>query len=330
MTWLRVVASRLSGWLRRYRHDEEFADELRFHLEMERRRWVDAGMSEAEARRRARLRFGGVERVREEVRDARGISALDTLKTDFRHAVRYLARRPRLTAVAIATLSLGIGATTAISSVAEALLLRPLPYPESDRLVALRSTYRQGVGIDGRTARATVIDWERAQSFDAVVAYAWVSVALPGAGLSEQLSGLWVTPGFEDLFAPRLLGRSLTNDDRLSLVMVLGRGVRLRIFESDPTLVGKLVDLYMRNLEGVTTPPPVRALKSLGIGDYARHCETDVGQVGSATAAPADVRGPAKARTIGAREDVPPGFSRRQGAESPRRRRFHELLVAEG
>ena len=78
------------------------------------------------------------------------------------------------------------------------------------------------------------------------------------------------------------------------------------------------------------TPPPVRALKSLGIRDYARHCETDVGQVGSATAAPADVRGPAKARTIGAREDVPPGFSRRQGAESPRRRRFHELLVAEG
>ena len=189
MSWLRVIASRLSGWIQQYRHDEEFQDEVRFHLEMERQKNLDAGMSKAEAHRRAKLRFGGVEGVREEVRDAQGLRALDTLWADLRQAARRLATRPRFTVVAVATLAIGIGATTAISSVAEALLMRPLPYPDSDRLVALRSTHLRFDGIDGlgRTARGTVADWETAQSFEAVVAYRWVSVALLGDGPSEQL-----------------------------------------------------------------------------------------------------------------------------------------------
>ena len=255
MPWLRVIASRLIGWIQRYRHDQEFADELRFHLEMEKQRCVDAGMSEAEARRRANLRFGGVERAREEVRDARGLRVLDTLWADLRHAARRLARRRRFAVVAVATLALGIGATTAISSVAEALLLRPLPYPESDRLVALRSTNPRLDGTDGRTARGTVIDWETAQSFDAVVAYRWLSVALLGDGQSEQLSGLWVTPGFEDLFGPRLLGRPLTDDDRTARAMVLGRGVWQRRFEGAPKQVGELADLQVRNFDRVGPTP---------------------------------------------------------------------------
>ena len=282
MPWLRVIASRLSGWMQRYRHDEEFEDELRFHLEMERQKNLDAGMSTTEAHRRAKLRFGGVEGVREEVRDAQGLRALDTLWTDLRQAARRVATRPRFTVVAVATLAIGIGATTAISSVAEALLLRPLPYPNSDRLVALRSTHLRFDGIDGlgRTARGTVADWETAQSFEAVVAYRWVSVALLGDGQSEQLRGMWVTPGFEDLFGPRLLGRPLTDDDRTTRTLVLGRGVWQRRFEGDPGLVGGLLHLYHRNFDRVgPTPyqvvgvaesdlrfPPLTADFQLGVG----------------------------------------------------------------
>ena len=278
MTWLRVLASRVIGWSQQYRHDEDFADEVRFHLEMETQKNVDAGMSEAEARRRANLRLGGVARVRQDVRDARGLRALDTWWADLRHAARRLVRHPRFAIVAVATLAVGIGTTTAISSVAEALLLRPLPYAESDRLVALRSTNPRRDGVDGRTARGTVIDWETAQSFDAVVGYRWVSVALLGDGQSEQLGGLLVTPGFEDLFGPRLLGRSLTDDD--GRAMVLGRDVWHRRFDGDPGLVGELVDLHIINFDRVgPTPhqvvgvaestlrfPPLTADFQLGVG----------------------------------------------------------------
>lgn len=175
----------------------------------------------------------------------------DTIRTDLRQAARRLARQPKFATVAVLTLALGIGATTAITSVSEVLLLRPLPYPDSDRLVALRSTNPLLPAVNGRSARGTVADWaSEARSFEAVVAYRWLSVALAGDEGAEQLSGLSVTPGFSDMFGARLVGEPLAVEDRDRQRIVLGRGVWNRRFDRNPTVVGQAVNLYSFNLAG--------------------------------------------------------------------------------
>lgn len=124
----------LSSRFARHRAEEELAEEMEFHLEMEIERNRERGLSPQEARRQARIRLGGVEQVKEAYRDQRTLPRLEQWLLDIRHGARSLWRSPAYTVTAVVVLALGIGANTAVFSVADAVLFRPLPFPEPDRL----------------------------------------------------------------------------------------------------------------------------------------------------------------------------------------------------
>src|SRR5438552_4229748 len=137
---------------------------------------------------------------------------LRDVEQDLRYAIRTLVRSPGFAAVAILTLALGIGANTAIFSVCDALLLRALPYPDSDRLIGLRSSHSSPTPDTGLASPLDLADWQaRTTSFDAIAGYRWRTVDLTGGAYSERLYGLWATPEFFTVFGvTRVNGRTFT------------------------------------------------------------------------------------------------------------------------
>ncbi len=144
MTWWQRL------W-RRTKMEEQLEKELRFHLDQQASELIARGHSPNEARRQARLALGGPEQVKENCRDARGTRWLEDLLQDFRYAIRTLRKQPGFAAVALLTLALGSGATTVMFTVINGVLLKPLPYPEPNRLVTVHMAI-QTPGIQKRLA----------------------------------------------------------------------------------------------------------------------------------------------------------------------------------
>ena len=181
---------------------------------------------------------------------------LNGIWQDTRFALRMLRRQWGFATIAVLTLAVGIGANIAIISVADAVLLRPLPYPDADRLVALRFSPLSSTSNTGLASLLDLVEWQaRATSFEAMAGYRWRTVDLIGGPSGERLRGLWVTPDFFKVFGlTNLRGRSFTPGDRGADTIVLSRGVWERRFRADPTLVGSMLDINVNNLlrEGST------------------------------------------------------------------------------
>jgi len=141
---------------------------------------------------------------------------MGTLTQNLRYAIRAFWNSPGFAVVVVLTLALGIGANTAIFSVVYSALLRALPYPDSDRLVALRSSHSSLTPDTGLASPLDLADWQaRTTSFDAIAGYRWRTVDLTGGAYSERLYGLWATPEFFKVFGvTRVHGRTFTPRDR--------------------------------------------------------------------------------------------------------------------
>ena len=200
-------------WWQRLRHrdrmERELDAELCDHVERQVADHVRAGMSEQEARRRARIEFGGVEQIKEDCRDARGTRWLDETWQDVRSAVRSLRAAPIVTTVVVLSLAMGIGANTAIFSLVNSLLLRSLPVPDADRLVTLTA----GNATDQRFTYATFDEVRRrGHLFDG--ALAWAESLLTIGEDAEPAYAQWVSGDyFETLGMPAFVGRTLTPAD---------------------------------------------------------------------------------------------------------------------
>ena len=256
--------SRLRSWLRanlwRSRTEREMDAELNFHLEARVEDLLHRGVPRAEALRRARLEFGGFEKAKEECREARGVPLLESIAQDLRFGLRTLRQSPGFSLIAILTIALGVGATTAIFSVVDATLLHPLPYPQPDQLVRIQDDL-PGVGAqDVGMSVPELHDFQRSGIFQYVSPIGGGDVNLTGGSQPLRISFLNVTPNYFALLGVQAqLGRTFDPDDQtpgFNLEAVLSDGLWKREFAADPAILGKSLrldnDLY--RVVGVMPP----------------------------------------------------------------------------
>lgn len=241
--WLRVRALLDPDGVER-----ELEEEVRFHIEMEAQRLEATGMPAEEARRVARIRFGGEERYTEQTRDARATRFVEDGMQDMKYGLRMLAKNPVFTFVAVATLALGIGANTAIYTVIQKVLLDPLPFRDGQELVALYTENETENVLRGMTSPMDFDDWRNQnRTFQAMAAY-W-----PTAGTVTENDGnptraqlVYTTEDFFDVLgASPLMGRTFGPDDGPGSqgVAIMSYGFWQRRFGGDPSVVGNTITL---------------------------------------------------------------------------------------
>ncbi len=256
MTRLRRFFALLVG---RSRFEREMTAEMTQHIELEIEDRIRSGMTPAEARRTALRDFGGVERWKEEARGARGLGSLDALRQDLRYAWRALRGAPSFALVAVLTLALGIGATTAVFSVLDTLVLRPLAYPESDRIVRLLGTAQGEVGF-GTISYPDYLDWvERSSVFESAAAYDEYAPTLALEDRPLKVDAASVTASYFDVLGARPAAGRLfrpEDDEPGSARVVLSWGLWQEAYGGDAAVVGATIRLngFPYTVVGVAAP----------------------------------------------------------------------------
>ena len=244
------LASRLaSAWrnlFRKSRVERDLHDELEAALATLEERYIRAGLYPPEARRAAFAALGGVEPLKEEIRDGRAGAAIDSTLLDIRYALRGLAKAPAFTAVIVLTLALGIGANSAIFSVVHALLLAPLPYRDADRLVFVWSDMTSAGYPRAPLSGPELADLRARSTTMAGFGAVWANTtALTGEGEPEQLRVGFVTDDFFDVLgAAPALGRTFLPEDGAPgarPTILLGWPLFERRFGADPAIVGRQI-----------------------------------------------------------------------------------------
>src|SRR4051812_10032430 len=244
-TWSRLV-SLARNLFRQSEVERELDDELRGALQTLEDRYAAAGMPRPDARRAAHLELGGVEQIKERVRDGRAGATIESAWTDVRYAARGFARAPGFTFVVVATLALGIGANSAIFSVVHTLLLAPLPYRDADRLVFVWSDMTEAGYPRAPLSGPELADLRTRSTTCSAFGAIWANTAaLTGDRDPEQLRIGLVTDNFFDVLgAAPALGRSFRADDALPgarPTIVLGWPLFERRYGGDTSIVGRQV-----------------------------------------------------------------------------------------
>ena len=239
---------KLLYYINRERFDRELDEEMRFHLELKAEEYVASGMPAEEARWAARRQFGNESRLQEMSREMWGFGFMETLIQDVRYGTRALAKHKGFTVVAVLTLALGIGANTAIFSVVNAVLLRPLPYQNSERLVAVKRVDPRGGNVQGFNSYPNFLDYrDRARSLQHVAAYSDTYAWLSTGDASERIEEVYATAELFDVLGVRAaLGRVFTAEEDkpgAPIVAVISDGLWKRRFGSDPAVVGREIVL---------------------------------------------------------------------------------------
>ncbi len=247
--YFRSLAAR---FFNRSQTENDLEDELRAHIQLRTDDLERSGLSRVEAERRARIEFGGRERFKEECREAIAGNFIDILIQDVHFGLRMFRKSSGVTAIAILTMALGIGATTAIFSVVDATLLEPLPYPQSEQLVSIRDDFPGAGAQDVGLSEPEWQDLQRSGIFDYVSPTWFDENNLTGSSQPERVRLLIVAPNYFELLGvqPRL-GRGFDPHDHspgLIPEVVISDGLWKRSFGSDPNILSKSVrmdtDLY--------------------------------------------------------------------------------------
>ncbi|MGE0405756.1 MAG: ADOP family duplicated permease [Candidatus Korobacteraceae bacterium] len=243
----RRAAAGLLALFRKRQVDQDMDDEIQAHLEMAEQDAISAGMPPQEARRTARSRFGGVEQIREAHRDARGFQWIEAFLRDICYSLAALGRKPGFTVVVVGILAIGIGANTAIFSIVNAVLLRPLSFEEPERLVRIFTKTPDGRPFE--LSPGKFYDWERdAQSFEGIATYAccgFREFALTGTGTARTVSATAVSAGFFEIVRTRpAIGRVFRQEEDTpggNYVVVLSDRFWRTQFGGNPSVIGRTV-----------------------------------------------------------------------------------------
>jgi predicted permease len=258
---LRSLIIRIRRLFSRRAADDDFARELDSHLAMLTDENIRRGMPPQEARRAARLRLGGPAQLQETHRELWSFPLLESFIQDIRYAFRMLRKSPGFTAVAVLTLALGIGANTAIFSAAYGILLKPLPFPDSSRIVQIWATSPHWGSRIVFLSQSEVDQIQaRSQSFEQLAEDNEEYLKISGGGPSEMVGTTLVSGNFFSLLGVRpVLGRPILPADTKSghnHVAVLSYELWQRRFGGDPGAVGRTITLALRNTSGDPVQEP--------------------------------------------------------------------------
>jgi predicted permease len=252
MTRFRTLLSRLAALFRRHHLDSALDEELRAHIDLATAENMTLGMNRKQARREALRSFGGVTQVKETYRQRRGFPFLDQVARDLRFALRQLHRAPGFAVTAIVTLALGLGANTAIFSIINALLLRPLPVPHSEQLAVLSTSSTDRVQSNNSFSAPMLRSLEKraalpGASFQQLAGFSQRLVQVQGSAGKVQVSGELVSGQFFPMLqTPPILGRYLTPQDDLAgnpqgYAVVLSEGFWRSWFNAAPDVAGRTI-----------------------------------------------------------------------------------------
>jgi putative ABC transport system permease protein len=248
MDKIRTLLSRCAFFFRRKRLDEDLNDELRSHIELAVEENMQHGMTEEEARTAALRAFGGVAQTRENYRVQRGLPFLEILWSDLRYAVRQLWKSPGFTITTALTLAIGIGMNTAVFSMMDAVVLRPLAVPDMSRVVIVAEEHGRGSGDYKQVALANYQDWkQQSRSFADLAIRSDASMSLTGEGEALHVQAAFATASFfEVLRTNALLGRVYQDRECQpghNTVAVLSYAFWQKRFGADPSVLGRVVNL---------------------------------------------------------------------------------------